>query len=213
MTINFISKAYVSSMGVLCVDQHLDWIPLVRIARNCHEQNLTAILSHNDSAIVLQTMRTIAVGEELKVWLSPQLIVQMNVPFLSPHNIINDHCYQCHICGANFSQPNPLKIHLTFDCKSNIVISTPVMPIAESSGMQRSIRETNLRVTREARSHTCIFCGKFWFTCVKFCLTIIQNQAKYIHGNMASKSTSAHILVRSRCGVAIVADRSAIRPI
>jgi len=150
-------------MGVLCIDQHLDWIPLVRIARNCYEQNLIAILSHNNSAIVLTTTRPIASGEELRVWLSSELIINMNVPFLKPNNIINDHCYQCHQCGLNFCQPNPLKIHLTLDCKpktNHILSPTLTFPDITSQSQESNKDQQSVQRIREQRSHTCLFCGK-----------------------------------------------------
>jgi hypothetical protein len=153
-------------MGVLCIDQHLDWIPLVRIARNCYEQNLIAVLSHNNSAIVMKTTRSIASGEELKVWLSLKLIIKMNIPFLKPNNIINDHCYQCHECGLNFCQPNPLKVHMALECKpkSNLVLSSTLTQPESVSVTQESISErSSIQTIREQRSHTCLFCGQILF--------------------------------------------------
>ena len=153
-------KAFLSESGTLCVDQHLDWIPFVRIATNCFEQNLTAIVSHNNSAIVLKTIRFITKGEELLVWPSSELMGLLNIPFLSPFNIINDHCYQCHRCGHNFSQPNPLKIHLLIDCKAssdqNCGLIVDQKPLQEYT----IERETQMKAITGQRTHICRFCGK-----------------------------------------------------
>lgn len=105
-----------SQVGILCIDEHLDWIPLVRIARNCYEQNLVAQLSHNGTAISLQTTRAVQANEELKLWPSIDLLSKLSIPFLKPINIRANLTYQCDRCSIVFQQPNELKIHLAFEC-------------------------------------------------------------------------------------------------
>lgn len=99
-----------SASGLLSIDAHLDWIPLVRVARNCHEQNVVADLTHGENAVTLQTTRAVESGHELKVWLSPGLLSRLQIAFLSPQNILAVGSYRCHRCGITFCQPNPLKV-------------------------------------------------------------------------------------------------------
>ena len=147
-------------MGILSVDQHLNWIPFVRIARNCFEQNLTAIPSNNSSALVLKTIKNISKGEELLVWPSPELMSLMNIPFLTPKNIINDHCYQCHRCGHSFSQPNPLKVHLTIECT---VIKNSVPKVEQNIIEEHRIsKDIETKASTVQRGHTCLYCGKIY---------------------------------------------------
>ena len=164
-------------MGNLCINEHLDWIPLIRIAKNCQQQNVVAQASHNSTAIVLQTTRDISVGEELKVWLSLELMIQLKVPFLSPKNIISYNCYRCHRCGITFTQPNPLKVHLAIICPSNEdfiktnftasslltspSIQTPSIS-SSSSLLVKKVENDSENNENNHRTHSCVFCGKLY---------------------------------------------------
>lgn len=121
---------------VKCVNKQLhsvdeaEWMYRVRMAVNCTEQNMVAILANTLSPvlteskrrsniqIILCTTRTIEPNEELCYWPSFELHMMLAIPFLTPANIINDKCYVCTRCGKCFQQPNPLKIHLRFACST-----------------------------------------------------------------------------------------------
>jgi len=103
------------------------WTHKVRLAQNCFEQNLIAVsVSGDDNSspnstsgrirIQFRSHRPITPGEELCFWPSFDLSLQLNIPFLSPANIISGSCFLCTKCGKFFSQPNPLKIHIKFAC-------------------------------------------------------------------------------------------------
>ena len=66
--------------------------------------------------IVLKTIRPIAFTEELCFWPSFELNLALDIPFLTPSNIISGTCYICTACGKCYTQPNPLKIHIKFVC-------------------------------------------------------------------------------------------------
>ena len=147
------------------------------MAQNCFEQNLIAHLIHDGNAVVVQTSRKIDAGEELKVWPSPQLLSHLHIPFLSPRNIISHKNYKCHRCEVTFNQPNPLKVHLAFDCKPKVLptlqtsLESSMSSIADnklSLPYTHSLTEKpisniiNISVTKEAKTHVCAFCGKLY---------------------------------------------------
>ncbi|KAH9511997.1 PR domain zinc finger protein 13 [Dermatophagoides farinae] len=113
-------------------DNATDWLNHVKLASNCFEQNLIAFpattysscsTSHHHHQYQLPVffivVKSIEPGEQLRFWPWIGLSMQLGIPaFLSPNNIINDHCYICHQCGRSYSQPNPLKIHLMLTCPS-----------------------------------------------------------------------------------------------
>uniref|UniRef100_T1KF20 C2H2-type domain-containing protein n=2 Tax=Tetranychus urticae TaxID=32264 RepID=T1KF20_TETUR len=109
-------KAYVSELGVVETREKVDWIHLIRLADNCFEQNVLIHWDTEKKSLLLTTIKQIKSGVELKAWFASDLLNFLNVPFLSPSNIVNISNYQCNYCESTFSQPNPLKIHLAFDC-------------------------------------------------------------------------------------------------
>ena len=160
---------------MLSVGKHFDWLPFIRVAQNCFEQNLTAQVVYNGEAVIVQTSRKISSGEELKVWPSTELLSYLNIPFLSPFNIISHQNYKCHRCETIFSQPNPLKIHLAFDCKSKdtfmIKKLEPISPVTsdllnlknnQNLTTNSNFQLVNKPITKEPKTHICIFCGKLY---------------------------------------------------
>lgn len=111
----------------------VDWMRYTCPAMNCHQQNVTMTLalktldgdlsnhlhpggSSFTASVVFRTTRKIWPKEELFFWPSVSLLLSMNIPFLSPANIVSGNCYACTECGQVYSQPNPLKLHLRFEC-------------------------------------------------------------------------------------------------
>ena len=111
-------QASLNSSGKLNVNQHIDWIPLLRLAQNCEEQNVEVCLAQFPRAVILRTIKPINEGDELKVWFSNELLALLELPFLAPKHIVNYQIYKCSDCAKTFNQPNPLKVHLAYDCPS-----------------------------------------------------------------------------------------------
>ena len=155
--------------GHLCVDRHVDWIPLMRLAENCEEQNVEAKLTPFTDAIVVRTCKDVGAGQELKVWLSHELLSQLEIPFLLPSNILSHQMYRCCQCGTSFSQPNPLKIHIAFGCqaKERVVEAIHFIPAAAKNGPEQRQSVTPIRAkdrlpTKEPKTHVCVYCGKLY---------------------------------------------------
>ncbi|XP_053203372.1 zinc finger protein SNAI1-like [Panonychus citri] len=109
-------KAYISELGVITTRENIDWIHLVRLADNCFEQNLLIHWNGDKKTLIGTTIKPIASGDEIKAWFPMDLLDFLSIPFLNPINIIHSSSYQCVNCESNFNQPNPLKIHIAFDC-------------------------------------------------------------------------------------------------
>lgn len=167
-------------MGILSVDQHIDWIPRLRLAENCEEQNAEVQLAQHGKAIVVRVTKPVRVGSEIKVWFSSELLGLLEIPFLQPSNIINHRVYKCGHCDKTYSQPNPLKVHQAFECericetkaKDTFSVSS-MLPDLGTSRSISSRSETNnsnnfdhshpiCMVTKEPKTHVCMFCGKLY---------------------------------------------------
>lgn len=109
----------------------------LELAQNCFEQNLTAHLHPFPSmnacggdqqqviSIQFATTKPIAAGEILYFWPSLPLLALFNVPaFALPENIVSGTCYVCTYCRLKFTQPNPLKIHVRFNCVNSKLAGT-----------------------------------------------------------------------------------------
>uniref|UniRef100_T1J3V0 C2H2-type domain-containing protein n=1 Tax=Strigamia maritima TaxID=126957 RepID=T1J3V0_STRMM len=90
------------------------WMRHVHWAKDCQSQNLQLMMKENN--LVFGTIRNIGRNEELLAWFSPKLVEELGIPFLTPANIQGHQRYVCHICNRIFINPNPLKIHLAFQC-------------------------------------------------------------------------------------------------
>lgn len=63
---------------------------MVRLARDCHEQN--AQLSRgSDGRLSLVTTRFVGPGEELKAWFDIELLAELAVPVLTPAHIQGEY--------------------------------------------------------------------------------------------------------------------------
>ncbi|KAG8198348.1 hypothetical protein JTE90_021596 [Oedothorax gibbosus] len=93
------------------------WARFIAVARNCHEQNVE--LTKNQGGLVLRMIRPVKEAEELFVWVGADLLSVLEFPFLKPVNIKGNQAYHCHKCGRIFQNPNPLKVHLSFQCQAN----------------------------------------------------------------------------------------------
>lgn len=61
-------QVHVDRFGLLSVESlHVEWIPLIRLAENCEEQNVEAVIAEKRDAVVLRSTKNIQVGQELKV--------------------------------------------------------------------------------------------------------------------------------------------------
>lgn len=172
--------------GHLCVDRHVDWIPLMRLAENCEDQNAEAGLTPYTGAIVIRTCKEVRAGQELKVWLTHELLSLLEIPFLLPSNILSHQLYRCCQCGSAFTQPNPLKIHMAFSCSgmkgsgerpgSTAATATTAVVPANVSALAVKNQQTagevpvtpirgkdsRLITTKEPKTHVCVFCGKLY---------------------------------------------------
>ncbi|CAD6208305.1 GSCOCG00003314001-RA-CDS [Cotesia congregata] len=106
---------------LICRDIPLDasaWFKLVTIANNIHNYNV--MLEQVDRGILLKAKKEIFPGEPLMMWFDNQLLTKMNIPlYLEPQCIMQSGCtpnYRCQRCDRQFSDPNPLKIHIALDC-------------------------------------------------------------------------------------------------
>ncbi|XP_013785958.1 PR domain zinc finger protein 13-like [Limulus polyphemus] len=91
------------------------WVKLVRVARDCHEQN-AQLTRTSEEHLVLETTRNISAGEELFVWFATDMLFEQAIPFLLPSQILGQEQYSCVVCGTTFSHPNPLKAHIILEC-------------------------------------------------------------------------------------------------
>ena len=176
-------QAQINSLGYLSTDQHVDWIPLLKIAMNCQEQNAEAQLVQQTKAITITSTRLIEAGEEIKVWLSLELLSMLEIPFLSPLSIINHRSYKCIECNELFNQPNPLKVHIAFNCSKNCRNMRSETDTSETvrSSRDESLSSSSLTslmyhsptnslnlskpiysTTKEPKTHECMFCGKLY---------------------------------------------------
>ncbi|KAM3961948.1 PR/SET domain 13 [Aphomia sociella] len=55
--------------------------------------------------------------QELLLWFDEHVLARADIPFLTLRNIRGKKNYVCHECGAQFEQPNPLKVHLFLSCR------------------------------------------------------------------------------------------------
>lgn len=134
---------------------------------------MEAKLTPFTDAIVVQTCKDVGMGQELKVWLSHDLLSLLEIPFLLPPNILSHQMYRCCQCGTSFSQPNPLKIHIAFDCqgKERVVEALlPTLSFGDSAAKtasilvngQSQIRGKERVPTKEPKTHVCVYCGKLY---------------------------------------------------
>ncbi|XP_045493746.1 zinc finger protein 333-like [Colias croceus] len=54
---------------------------------------------------------------DLTLWFHETTLALLDMPFLTLRNITGKKNYVCHECGAEFEQPNPLKVHLFLKCQ------------------------------------------------------------------------------------------------
>ncbi|KAF8790726.1 PR domain zinc finger protein 13 like protein [Argiope bruennichi] len=90
------------------------WACLIAIAKNCHEQNVE--LTQSPGGLILRMTKAVKASEELFIWMGADLLSQLEFPFLTPINIKGNQAYHCHKCSRIFQNPNPLKVHLFFQC-------------------------------------------------------------------------------------------------
>lgn len=165
---NFL-QASVNQNGKLTIEKHVDWVPLLSIADNCEDKNLEAEITPFADAIILRTTKFIAAGVELKVWFSNDLLSFLEIPFLTPLNIVSHELYKCVDCGTSFNQPNPLKIHLAFACRvrhpsneSDNTASIKSETFCTQGRETISLVSRDRNPTKEPKTHICMFCGKLY---------------------------------------------------
>ncbi|GFY56518.1 PR domain zinc finger protein 13 [Trichonephila inaurata madagascariensis] len=105
-----------------------NWARFIAIAKNCHEQNVE--LTKSPNGLILITTRFVKASDELLVWIGGDLLSELEFPFLTPINIKGNQAYHCHKCEKVFKNPNPLKVHLSYECKSS------VHPIEDSDSLK-----------------------------------------------------------------------------
>ncbi|PRD29053.1 UNVERIFIED_CONTAM: Prdm13 [Trichonephila clavipes] len=117
-----------------------NWACFIAIAKNCHEQNVE--LTRSPNGLILRMTRFVKASDELLVWIGGDLLSELEFPFLAPINIKGNQAYHCHKCEKVFKNPNPLKVHLSYECKSS------VHPIEDSDSLKlihpRSDNESRL---------------------------------------------------------------------
>ncbi|KAK1170399.1 PR domain zinc finger protein 13-like [Acipenser oxyrinchus oxyrinchus] len=96
----------------------LEWIGLIRAARNSQEQTLEAIADLPGGQIFYRALRDIQAGEELTVWYSFSLAQWFNIPTTATptHDEKGEERYICWYCWRIFKYPNTLKSHIHFQC-------------------------------------------------------------------------------------------------
>lgn len=91
------------------------WIRQLKLAANVHFQNVSVEVAKG-RRIRVRVVADVKVGEEMQLWFSPQVLIAMQIPFLTPANIKGQNVYFCHECSRVFEDPNPLKLHLARNC-------------------------------------------------------------------------------------------------
>uniref|UniRef100_A0A8C3X192 PR domain zinc finger protein 13 n=1 Tax=Catagonus wagneri TaxID=51154 RepID=A0A8C3X192_9CETA len=96
----------------------LEWIGLIRAARNPQEQTLEAIADIPGGQIFYRALRDVQPGEELTVWYSNSLAQWFDIPTTATptHDEKGEERYICWYCRRTFRYPNSLKAHLRFHC-------------------------------------------------------------------------------------------------
>ncbi|KAJ1058760.1 hypothetical protein K5549_019419, partial [Capra hircus] len=96
----------------------LEWIGLIRAARNPQEQTLEAIADLPGGQIFYRALRDVQPGEELTVWYSNSLAQWFDIPIIATptHDEKGEERYICWYCWRTFRYPNSLKAHLRFHC-------------------------------------------------------------------------------------------------
>ncbi|XP_004674129.1 PREDICTED: PR domain zinc finger protein 13 [Condylura cristata] len=96
----------------------LEWIGLIRAARNAQEQTLEAIADLPGGQIFYRALRDVQPGEELTVWYSNSLAQWFDIPTIATptHDEKGEERYICWYCWRTFRYPNSLKAHLRFHC-------------------------------------------------------------------------------------------------
>ncbi|MEJ1286316.1 PR domain containing 13 [Cricetulus griseus] len=99
-------------------DSPLEWIGLIRAARNAQEQTLEAIADLPGGQIFYRALRDVQPGEELTVWYSNSLAQWFDIPTTATptHDEKGEERYICWYCWRTFRYPNSLKAHLRFHC-------------------------------------------------------------------------------------------------
>ncbi|XP_031343105.1 zinc finger protein 761 [Photinus pyralis] len=108
-----------SSEHVWSKDVH--WVRAIRISEDCHSYNVQLRLKRStkgeNPSLTLQAVRSIAIGEELLLWFSEEILTLLQMVFLTPANIQGQKRYICTRCSALYESPNPLKLHLALGCE------------------------------------------------------------------------------------------------
>ncbi|CAG9853690.1 unnamed protein product [Phyllotreta striolata] len=102
------------------------WIRALRLSDDCHSYNVQLKLQTNSSQppkLVLQAVKSIEIGQELQLWFSEDVLVMLQMVFLTPANIQGQKKYVCNRCSTMYESPNPLKLHITLGC-GKLSIST-----------------------------------------------------------------------------------------
>ncbi|XP_038616820.1 PR domain zinc finger protein 13 [Tachyglossus aculeatus] len=96
----------------------LEWIGLIRAARNTQEQTLEAVADLPGGQIFYRALRDVQPGEELTVWYSNSLAQWFDIPTTATptHDEKGEERYICWFCWRMFRYPNSLKAHLHFHC-------------------------------------------------------------------------------------------------
>ncbi|XP_015178739.1 PREDICTED: PR domain zinc finger protein 13 [Polistes dominula] len=90
------------------------WLKIVNLAVDCQTYNI--ILIPSEKGVVIKAIRDIAPDEILFLWFSENLLIILNMPFLTLKNIQRQDRYICDTCYTVYEHPNPLKIHMFLDC-------------------------------------------------------------------------------------------------
>ncbi|XP_052753350.1 PR domain zinc finger protein 13 [Galleria mellonella] len=89
-----------------------------RLAPDVHARTaeLAAADVRGDVALRLRLLADLQPHQELLLWFDDRVLALADMPFLALRNIKGKKNYECHECGAQFEQPNPLKVHLFLAC-------------------------------------------------------------------------------------------------
>ena len=66
----------------MSIGRNLNWISYMRIADNCEDKNIEVDFdAFSKNLLVLQAVRTINAGEELKAWPSTAVLAHLEIPY------------------------------------------------------------------------------------------------------------------------------------
>ncbi|XP_075970990.1 PR/SET domain 13 [Anticarsia gemmatalis] len=126
------------------------------------------------TALVLRAAAALAPHDEALLWFADDALAALDMPHLTPRNVRARRDYVCHLCDADFADPNPLKLHLFLRCEpvapqrfwreaARRLAAAPAAAPPPAPALRPA--ELEALATEWGRSrdgHRCLYCGKLY---------------------------------------------------